>query len=163
MKYMKLKTSEREDLLADLEDMPVFLSDCFINLDETKAKKRSNDGGFSPIEHVWHLADLEQEGFTVRLQKLLNGNNPTLPDFAGGKIAKERDYRSLSLNEGLNAFASARKENIKTIKTIEGSEWFKEGNLEGVGSITLCDMPEMLYQHDFEHKQEIEAWVNESR
>ena len=160
---MKLKTSEREDLLSDLEAMPNFLSDCFIDLDESKAKTRSSDGGFSPVEHVWHLADLEQEGFTVRLQKLLKGNSPNLPDFAGGKIAKERNYRSLSLNEGLEVFASARKENIKTIKTIEGSDWFKEGNLEGVGSITLCDMPEMLYQHDFEHKQEIEAWVNESR
>ena len=162
MKYMKLKTSERKDLLSDLEEMPNFLASSFVHLDKDTTKKRSINGGFSPIEHVWHLADLEQEGFAVRLNKLLKTNNPNLPDFEGGKIAKERNYRSLNLSDGLKAFSSARKQNISTIKQINESQWYKEGNLEGVGSITLCDLPEMLYQHDSEHKKEIKAWLNES-
>ena len=162
MKYMKLNTSDRKELLSELEGMPQYLADNFTILSDDETRKRSSDDSFSPIEHVWHLADLEQEGFAFRLQQLLDESNPVLPDFEGGKIANERNYRKLSLEDGLRAFTKSRKNNLKAIKDITEGQWFNKGLLEGVGEITLCDMPSMLSQHDSEHRKEIDVWMKEN-
>ncbi len=162
MKYMKLDNLDRKELLHELEEMPHYLATNFANLPNNETKKRSSTGGFSPVEHVWHLADLEEKGFAFRLQQLLSETDPVLPDFEGGKIAEERDYRKLSLKEGLRAFTKTRKSNIKAIREITEDQWFNKGQLEGVGEITLCDMPSMLSQHDSGHRKEIEFWMKEN-
>ena len=54
MKYMKLNTSDRKELLSELEGMPQYLADNFTKLSDDETRKRSSDDSFSPIEHVWH-------------------------------------------------------------------------------------------------------------
>ena len=59
---------------------------------------------------------------------------------------------------GLEKFRQARERNIRIFRTLDESKWSNKGYLEGVGDITLCDMPAFLYQHDMAHKSEIENW-----
>jgi hypothetical protein len=106
------------------------------------------------------LADLEREGFWLRIRKLQSGQNPHLPDFDGDKIAKERDYRSLSLLAGLRAFEEAREANLSYFHTLSLEDWSKNGTQEGVGDVSLCDMPVFINQHDRAHVDEILAWKN---
>ena len=73
-------------------------------------------------------------------------------------IARERHYRSLSLREGLEAFAVARKANLATLQSLPGEAWAHSGTQEGVGVGTLCDLPALLLQHDQAHRLEIEEW-----
>jgi hypothetical protein len=47
--------------------------------------------------------------------------------------------------------------NLEEMPSYIGS-WKKEGALEGVGKITLCDMPSFITQHDAARKTEIEVW-----
>lgn len=61
-------------------------------------------GLFSPVEQVWHLADLEAEGFCYRIEALRDRVDPVLPDFDGAATAIARNYRSRSLEEGLARF-----------------------------------------------------------
>jgi hypothetical protein len=60
---MKLNGVEREALLGSLAEMKNFLSEAFGALTAAEAATPGTDGSFSPIEQVWHLADLEREGF----------------------------------------------------------------------------------------------------
>jgi hypothetical protein len=160
MQYMKLNTAQREELMASLNNMPEYLREMFASLTSEQARIPGPDESFSPVEQVWHLADLEREGFGVRIQRLLSEDEPHLPDFAGAKIAAERGYRSLSLEEGIGAFMKARRENIAALQTIGSQMWSRSGVQEGVGSVSLCDMPIFMLQHDSAHKAEIEAWKN---
>jgi hypothetical protein len=158
MKYMKLNDLEREELMGSLAAMSEFLRSAFSGLTADQTRTPGPRGVFAPVEQVWHLADLEREGFGVRIQRLRTEHRPHLPDFDGERIAKERDYRSLSLQEGLNAFVAARAANIAALHGVTAEEWARSGTQEGVGDVSLCDMPVFLLQHDNAHKSEIEHW-----
>ena len=158
MRYMRLGTEKREEFLASLEGMPGFLKSALSGLDPEQARTRGPDGILSPVEQVWHLADLEREGFRERIDRLLAEAEPELPDFNGAKLAADRNYRSLSLEDGLSAFEDARLANISALRAIDDQSWFRSGTQEGVGRVALCDIPGFMFQHDFAHRTEIEAW-----
>ena len=159
MQYMKLDTAEREALLARLGGMVGYLDDAFSTLSAAQARIPGPDDSFSPVEQVWHLADLEREGFAVRIDRLARGGSPHLTDFDGAAIAKARNYRALSLAGGLAAFRAARERNISILRAVASAEvWAQSGTQEGVGSVSLCDMPSFMSQHDAAHRAEIEAW-----
>jgi hypothetical protein len=149
---------ERDALFTSLEAMPDFLADRFGELAPEIARRVGPGGALSPVEQCWHLADLEAEGFGVRIRRLLTEEKPLLPDFDGARIARERQYRSRSLFEGLRAFREARDANVASLRTVRDGDWSRRGVQEGVGELTLVDVPRMMRDHDASHRAEILAW-----
>jgi hypothetical protein len=127
----------------------------------SRARLRAHDGSFSMVEHVWHLADLEREGFGVRIERLAQEERPFLADFQGDVIARERAYHALSLEDGLAAFAAARRANLARLASVAAEAWAREGEQEGVGRVCLGDVPAMMAGHDAAHRGEIEALLAE--
>jgi hypothetical protein len=158
MLYMKLDAISRQELLAQLEAMPAFLAETFAGLSAEQITLPGPEGLFSPIEQVWHLADLEREGFGARIDRLRWELDPHLPDFDGAAVAAARNYRSLSIGAGLKAFKTARIDNVQKLREIQDDAWLRSGAQEGVGKVSLCDIPSMIWQHDAAHKQEIARW-----
>jgi hypothetical protein len=154
---MLLNDVEQATLLQRLSAMPTFLDDAFGGLSTTDALVEGTDG-FSPVEQCWHLADLERDGYAVRIRRLLNETEPALPDFDGERVAQERNYKSLSIADGLNAFRRARADNLAALRRLSASEWQRRGTQEGVGSVGLCDIPLMMAEHDAAHRREIDQW-----
>lgn len=163
MQYMRLDDAQREELLASLAAMSGYLKAAFSGLGPERVRTRGPDGGFSPVEQVWHLADLEREGFAERIRRLRSEHEPHLPDFDGTRIAAERDYRSLSFEEGLAAFSAARSENISALRALDAQAWLRSGTQDGVGKVSLCDLPAFMSQHDSAHRAEIELWKSAAR
>src|SRR5215468_3573879 len=82
-------------------------------------------GPFALVEHFWHLADLEAEGFGARIRRLMNEENPWLADFDGERIARERSYLARDAAEGLRAFAAARSANLELLARV--TDWTRAG------------------------------------
>ena len=158
MEYMKLSADEREALLAKLAEMPAYLERELLVLTPQQVLMTGPDEIFSPVEQAWHLADLEREGFGLRIRRLLSETDPRLPDFDGTAVAAERHYRERSLTEGLCIFKAARRENVALLRSISSDSWTRAGEQEGVGPVALCDMPSFMAQHDAAHRAEIEEW-----
>lgn len=153
---------ERDELLARLETMPSDLRNAAAALGESRSRVAPPGGGFSMVEQAWHLADLEREGYRVRIDRLLHEPDPFLPDFDGARVASERDYRSKSLDEGIAAFAAARAANVSLLRSLPPRAWEKSGTQEDVGSVTLSDIPRMMLEHDSSHRAEIAAILEPS-
>src|ERR1700722_6155786 len=119
MHYMALPPEQRAALLETLEQMPQYLEQQFRSLTAAMIRQQGADGSFSPVEQVWHLADLEREGFGLRIERLLSETEPQLPDFDGAAIAASRQYRSLSLQEGLIGFREARQRNLSLLRAVK--------------------------------------------
>jgi hypothetical protein len=153
-----LRSEARAELFRELETMPDFLMERFASLNPEQAAAPGPEGAFSPLEHCWHLADLESLGYGKRIERLREEVEPVLPDFDGARVAREREYRKLSLAEGIAAFRRARLLNLDTLRAVEASEWERSGTQEGVGRITLCDLPSMMAEHDASHRAEIREW-----
>jgi hypothetical protein len=158
MRYLGLAEMEQRALLAELDAMPDYLATAFATLSPDEAATTGPDGALAPVEQCWHLADLEREGYGLRIERLLRERNPVLADFDGARIARERVYRSRSLADGLAAFREARRENLTRFRGLSVEQWRRDGRQEAVGSIALCDVPAMMAEHDAGHREEIEAW-----
>ena len=140
-----------------LEAMPHDLGAAAGRMPAEAARTPPAGGGFSLVEQAWHLADLEREGYGERIRRLLSEEGPDLPDFDGGRIAAERNYRARSLAEGIAAFAAARTANLARLRSAPASDWDRSGRQEGVGRVTLRDVPRMMHEHDASHRAEIAA------
>ena len=129
MQYLKLSGADRARLMHSLAAMPAYLRQQFAALSAREACLPGPDGAFSPVEQVWHLCDLEREGFAVRIQRLRDETAPQLPDFDGARIAQRRGYRGLSLSAGLEAFAAARAANLAALQALPVQAWMRERDL----------------------------------
>jgi hypothetical protein len=152
--------AEHARLIAALEEMPAFLERRLGPLDDGEAVRPGPGGSFSPVEQAWHLADLEREGYGVRIERLLAEQRPALPDFDGDRVARERNYRARSLAAGLASFREARTRNLARLRALAPEQWARDGVQEGVGAVTTRDVVAMMTEHDAAHRAEIEAWAN---
>ena len=157
-----MDSRELADLLTRLSALPDELRAAAARLGEGRARTPAPDGGFSMVEQAWHLADLEREGFAARIERLLREEDPLLADFAGARTARERDYRSRGLQEGLAAFTAARADNIARLRAVPATAWTRAGRQEGVGRVTLADIPRRMLEHDQSHRAEISELLLEA-
>jgi hypothetical protein len=67
MKYLMLSRTDQESLMSELRAMPDFLEGSFATLSRLEASASGSNDAFSPVEHCWHLADLEREGYALRI------------------------------------------------------------------------------------------------
>ena len=160
MQYMRLNKQQQRDFLAELASMPNYLELAFADLAPHDRRRNGVDGSFSPIEHVWHLADLEQQGFAARIQRLKIEICPALENFEGARIAREGHYKQRSWTQGFNAFRHARSANLSSLRGLDKEQWLRRGTQQGVGDIGICDMPSLMGEHDDAHRSEINAWLD---
>lgn len=163
MKYMKLNQRDQQAFLAELETMPDYLEGVFGDLAANEFSRPGPNGSFSPVEHVWHLADLERDGFAERIRRLQAEINPALPDFDGASAAKKGNYKSRSFQKGLAEFRALRRKNVSTLRALSPDTWLRRGEQEGVGPVSLCDVPAMMAEHDEAHRLEIAKWIGANR
>ena len=154
---------ELETFFLTLESTPALLARAAAELPEDRVRQRGTTGGFSLVEHVWHLADLEREGYFVRIRRLLTEDEPLLSNFDGERVASERVYHRRNLAEGLLAFTTARTRNLQRLRDASADDWRRAGRQEGVGRIVLSDIPRMMTEHDRAHGVEIAELVRELR
>lgn len=143
--------------MHDLAAFPALVRQWMESVPPELLTKKPATGGLALVENAWHLADLEVEGYGARLRRLLAETSPSLPDFQGDVIARERDYLHLPLAPALERFARARAENIALIDAASDKDRSRSGEQEGVGIITFERVVAMMAEHDAGHADEIAA------
>jgi hypothetical protein len=104
-------------------------------------------------------ADLEREGYGVRIRRLLDEDDPLLPDFEGDRIARERCYSEKPVEDGIASFTEARRHNLALLERLPVAALDRAGRQERVGQIRLRDIPRLMCEHDASHRMEIAALV----
>ena len=110
-----------------------------------------SEGEFSALENVCHLRDLELQGYTLRIRRLLDETDPALADFDGARVAAVSNYQSEQPDLALQTFQTARRDNVQKLRSLTEGQLKREGTLEGVGRITLRRLAEMMREHDEGH------------
>lgn len=146
-------------MFDDLRAFPARVRELIGSAPDGQLRTRARDGSFALVEHAWHLADLEVEGYGERIRRLLEEDEPYLPDFRGDILAEERKYVSLEVEPALRRFADARAANLAQLERV--TEWQRGGEQEGVGRVTLARVAEMMREHDASHDAELRALLAE--
>ena len=150
-----MSTQELQELIETLAQTPEAIANLVHDLSNDDLRWRNENGEFSAIENVCHLRDIEVEGYTVRINRIINQENPFLADIDGGRLAVERDYNSQNPDQALQAFASARADNVRTLRSLRPEQLGRAGTLEGVGSITLEKLLMLMCEHDDGHLDDL--------
>ena len=150
----RMTREELDELIESLEQTPVEVA---LLLDQISPNEQriKNADEFSALENICHLRDIEIEGYTKRILRILNEDMPSLGDIDGGRLALERDYNNQDASVALEVFTTARKRNIEQLRRVIPEQTAREGNLEGVGVISLAKLLEMMLEHDQGHVIEL--------
>ncbi|HYV50249.1 MAG TPA: DinB family protein [Myxococcaceae bacterium] len=142
-------------VLEELKAFPGKVAALAKTVAPTWHRTRLRGEGFALVEHAWHLADLEREGFGARITRLATEDRPSLPDFDGERAARERRYLDAELELGLKLFAHARAFNLRALEALSDAEASRVGVQEGVGTVTAADLPAKMLAHDRGHAAEL--------
>lgn len=150
-------TREFRELIEFLDETPEIVRQLTASLSDEEKKYKPNHDEFSALEHVCHLRDIEQEGYAVRIERLLTEDKPLLKDLDGSRLAIERNYNRQVFPFALTEFTLARLENINTLRAVSSDDLESTGVLEFVGEITLGELLRLMRDHDQSHRDELQS------
>ncbi len=153
---------ELAELLAALGAAPAKLQTLLDSAADEQLRHRREAGEFSCAESVCHLRDIEIEGYTLRINRILKEDVPVLLDINGGRLAVERDYNEQDITDALRVFSAARQENLTTLSKLDADQLERAGTLEGIGLITLRQLLRAMREHDQGHVADIERILQPS-
>lgn len=142
-------------LLAFLNETPNQLAKSAAGLSDIEVRLQNSPDEFSVLENICHLRDLELQGYTPRIRRILAEANPALADFDGARVAAESNYQNEQPQVALQIFQIARKANVDRLRNLSEEQLKREGTLEGVGTITLRKLAEQMREHDQGHLEDL--------
>ena len=140
---------------ASLGAMPAKLKDIVAAVPERMWRSKPADGGFSLIEHVCHLRDIDGDGYRVRLERMLSEACPALPDIDGDALARQRDYLSQELAPALAAFTATRLAIVARLAKLTPEQRQHTGLMAGTTEITVDGLVDAMTAHDSEHMDQL--------
>jgi uncharacterized damage-inducible protein DinB len=144
------------ELVSRLHAMPGLLEACAEALPRSEWTRQPSPGVFSLVEHCCHLRDLEEEGYTLRLRRMLREERPSLDDFDGAAVAARRAYPTQDLRAALQAFTDARTANLAFLSGLEARALARTATFGEHGTITVERLAELMLEHDTGHRTELE-------
>lgn len=142
-------------LLNYLNQTPAKLAQLTQSLSPADLRLKNSDDEFSALENLCHLRDLELQGYTPRIKRILDEAEPALADFDGARVAAESDYNSQPAELALQIFATARRANVEALRSLTDAQLERSGSLEGVGKITLKRLADLMREHDEGHLEDL--------
>ena len=146
---------------ASLGAMPAKLKEIVAAIAERAWRSKPSSGGFSLVEHVCHLRDIDGDGYRVRLERMLTESGPSLPDIDGDALAKARDYLRQDLPTALAAFAATRLEIVARLAKLTPEQRRRTGLMAGTTEITIDGLVDAMTAHDSEHLDQLNDLVRE--
>jgi len=144
-----------QELIRSVEEIPDAIRQLVNGVAQDNLNRKPSDQGWSLLEHICHLRDIEQEGYTARIEKIINQDHPFLSDLDGDKLAAERDYNHQPFDEALESFIAARESNVRKLRDLSDEQMARSAMFENVGVVTLAQLIRMMGEHDRDHLQQL--------
>jgi hypothetical protein len=152
-----MDAQEYQETLEFLAQTPQHVASLIAGFDRNALRFRPEAGTFSALEVVCHLRDVEREGYTIRVSRILEEDNPQLDGIDGGRLAVERDYQSQDPEAALEAFETARLASLQILRDASPAELGRRCSLEDSIGLTLAGLADQMRVHDAGHLAELEA------
>ena len=142
------------ELLRSYRATPRALRALTIGLSDDQLDWRRDDDDWSIVEVIAHLADAEDNSHD-RVNCMLTEDEPTFEDYDEKAWARDRDYRSKTLDEVLTRFCDQRFAHIATLEALNDAAWSRPGKHNTIGDLTVNSITATMVAHDMEHLGQI--------
>lgn len=146
----------QDPILASLARFPQALRTHHATLPTSHARFRpeSWDGcpseHFDPLQQVWHLRDIELEGYHVRFRRTLDEDAPLLADIDSYVLAESKGERG-SAEQALLEFEVARARTVAMLSVLTPAQFERKATFDGFGPVTVRGLMHLLCSHDHQH------------
>lgn len=113
-------------------------------------------GGFSLVQHLWHLADVEQQGWAQRFGRLLREAEPVLAGVDGDRLAREGRYQQRPWRAAARRFEAQRRRTLRALQRCDAAVLRRPVHFSGQQA-TGAEMLAAMLAHDHEHRSEMAA------
>lgn len=145
------------DTLEALQATPAQLQALTQRFKPARWQERSGGALFSLTEQLCHLRDIELEGYTLRLARVLSEELPELAEIDGSTLAETRRYQQQDPALALELFCRQRRANVDLLRAHLATQGQRKGIFGGFGIVTLASLVQGMAAHDAEHLAELEA------
>jgi len=122
--------------------------------------RRPDWTGFSLVEHVCHLRDLDAV-FTERMRRIVTAHLPVIESVDGTALAEKLDYLHQSLGDAREAFRRSRQRLCAWLRKLKRAQLDRCGLRDGVRRMTIEELVRELLDHDRTHCLELEELAAE--
>lgn len=143
------------DAIATLAKTPTEVEDLARTFSEVQLSWKPAPNIFSVRENVWHLRDIDVEGYEKRVRLILDEQHPSLPDLQGGKLARDRNYNAQPIEPALADLRNSRAASMARLAACNESDLDRTAEMQGVGAIPLRRLLELWMEHDAGHVRDI--------
>ncbi len=106
---------------------------------------------FTAIEQLWHVHDVEIDGYHQRFHRILAEDHPFLPDLGSEALAKARDYAAREAAPALAGFRAARERTVALLASLDVAQLARTALFEDYGPVTTRGLAHYLCSHDQQH------------
>ena len=106
---------------------------------------------FTALEQVWHVYDIEVEGYQERFRRTLHEDAPVLEDIDSEAITPARNYAARDIEIAFAGFARARAATVDMVAGWDAAALARPAVFEGYGPTTLRGLVHFLCSHDQQH------------
>lgn len=118
---------------------------------------------FSLAAHVWHLADVEEFGWSLRLPRALQEHEPVLAGVDGDRLAIERRYQQRPWRAAAQRFVRLRGRSLQALARFDAASLARPLHFGGA-RISAGQLLAAMLAHDHEHRLEMAAlWPPHAR
>ena len=117
---------------------------------------------FSLAAQVWHLADVEEFGWSLRLQRALVEHEPVLAGVDGDRLAIERRYQQRPWRGAAQRFVRLRQRSLQALAAFDAAVLARPLHFGGTRS-SAGELLAAMVAHDHEHRLEMAALWPPSR
>lgn len=141
--------------------MPARVQAAMARFDRALHLRRPEGTGFSLVEHICHLRDLDSI-FSQRFELILSSTLPLIASVDGTALAAERDYQRCDIDAAMRAFSTSRAHMCATLQHVEPRQRGRCGLRDGVRRMTFEELVRELLDHDRTHSLELDELAAES-
>ena len=131
--------------------MPHEIDDLLSGLDDEMMNWHPIPGKWSIKEVMYHIRDMEQLAYQVRLSRMLTEEEPYLPEVDQNQLAVDRDYGNQDAAVARSEFKSLRDETVRLLESAPLEAWQRTGNHWKAGRVTVAEAVSRQAEHDFKH------------
>jgi hypothetical protein len=153
-----LEALDPAEALEQLRKTPLEVATLIEGLSEEAMTRPAPDGGWAIRNVVSHLRDA-QGVLDFRVDLFLKEENPVLEMKQVWTWAKDETERPPSTREIFETYLSTRREVIAKLETIPLADWWRTGQHEEFGIVSIKQQVSYFASHELTHLPQIERLV----
>ena len=136
------------------------LATILVGWSATELTSQPEPGEWSAVEVLCHLRDVEQEVNLVRLEKVMESENPFIAGQDTDRWAIDRQYILQDCLDALGAFQQTRIELLARLEALSEEDWQRPVRHAIFGPTRLVELINIIAGHDRLHVRQVMKALN---